>query len=55
LDAQPAVASGPLPGELSQPDVARYRFAISDREPDCDLIEQGWLDLAKPVRVKALL
>jgi len=40
--------------EPGKPYVARYRLLITDGEPDRELIEQCWRDLAEPVRVEVL-
>ncbi len=40
--------------EPGKPYVARYRFVVTDGEPDRELIEQCWRDLAEPVRVEVL-
>ncbi len=40
--------------EPGKPYVARYRLLLTDGEPDRELIEQCWRDLAEPVRVEVL-
>lgn len=40
--------------EPGKPYVARYRLVMTDGEPDRELIEQCWRDLAEPVRVEVL-
>lgn len=40
--------------EPGKPYVARYRLLLTDGEPDRELIEHCWRDLAEPVRVEVL-